>query len=167
MKIKTIELSDSLASRFFKYVTKGPSSACWEWMGGRTALGYGRLRVSKEYGIIKAHRLSYFIYHGDPGNMHVLHKCDNPSCVNPDHLFLGTHADNMKDASTKGIWAGKGRGVSRNKGMENGSAKLEDEVIDDIRALASEGKLYQREIALIFSISQGHVSQIVNAQKRV
>lgn len=76
------------------------SSGCWEWTKTRLPKGYGLFRVLNQK---LAHRVSYTIFHGPIfGELHVLHKCDNPPCVNPDHLFLGTPKDNTKDMIIKG-----------------------------------------------------------------
>lgn len=84
---------------FWPKVVKGPE--CWGWAGAKTPDGYGKLKTSGHR--IYAHRLSYEIHHGPiPYGQHVLHRCDNPSCTRPDHLFAGTHSDNMKDCLAKG-----------------------------------------------------------------
>lgn len=73
---------------------------CWEWFGGRGESGHGRVYYQGK--IIQAHHLSWILYKGPiPIGLWVLHKCDNPPCVNPDHLWLGTHRDNMDDAKAK------------------------------------------------------------------
>lgn len=87
------------APRFTKHVEK--TESCWLWRGAVDTAGYGdcwfRGRTTG------AHRVSWQIFRGEiPDGLFVLHKCDNPICVNPDHLFLGTHSDNMQDASAKG-----------------------------------------------------------------
>lgn len=82
-------------------VLKG--DGCWEWSGCRTNGGYGRFGRSRRLGWILAHRMSWILAHGEiPPDMCVCHKCDNRICVKPDHLFLGTKQDNIKDCITKG-----------------------------------------------------------------
>lgn len=83
----------------------GPKRECWEWQGTRLPSGYGRIGIAgKGQGVTDlTHRVAYRIANGEiPPGMEVCHTCDNPPCCNPDHLFLGTHADNMRDMSAKG-----------------------------------------------------------------
>ena len=88
-------------TRFWEKVYK---SACWNWTGSLNEKGYGLFRIGGRKGKAeKAHRVSWEMFNGPiPENLHVLHLCDNRKCVNPEHLFLGTHQDNMKDMMTKG-----------------------------------------------------------------
>lgn len=88
-----------LIDRFFKYIQE--TGGCWNWMSGRIPTGYGYLTLRGKN--VYAHRLSWTIFFGPiPEGLCVLHRCDNPSCVRPDHLFLGTLSDNSIDMWRKG-----------------------------------------------------------------
>jgi len=87
------------AARFEAHVDK--SGDCWKWTGPLSDGGYGKFSCGQVKR--RAHRVAYEMYVGPiPDGMHVLHRCDNPPCVNPTHLFLGTHLDNMRDMEAKG-----------------------------------------------------------------
>ncbi len=73
---------------------------CWEWSAGCNSRGYGMVKVNKK--AYSAHRLAYYLAKGAPGQLYVCHSCDNPKCCNPNHLWLGTCADNMRDSYEKG-----------------------------------------------------------------
>ena len=118
---------------------------CWEWSLWKDKDGYGQFTIRKA--IFGAHRVAYVIANRvDLGTMCVCHKCDVPSCVNPRHLFLGTHTDNMRDRTEKGRTA-SGRGDA------NGNAKLTESDVPRIFAMSASG-MTQREIAKIFGVSQ-------------
>ena len=85
--------------RFFQKVNK--TGFCWEWLAGKDKDGYGKIKIRGK--TLQAHRVSWGIHNGPiPEGIGVLHRCDNPSCVNPLHLFLGTTLDNMRDRDAKG-----------------------------------------------------------------
>jgi len=93
-----------LAERFWAKVKRGAPGKCWEWTAKKNNMGYGRIGVRKEAGhsFMLAHRLSYELEYGPfEADAWVLHKCDNPGCVNPEHLFLGNQSDNVRDMHSK------------------------------------------------------------------
>jgi len=105
-------IDEKVKGRFLSKIKK-QKTGCWEWQAGLRT-GYGIIKVEGKS--LGAHRLSWMIYNGDmPEGLYVCHKCDNPKCVNPDHLFIGSHSDNMKDAFNKGrLIIPKGRGFEIN-----------------------------------------------------
>ena len=123
-------MDDDVRSRFWSRVAKGPG--CWEWTGGALPSGYGRLAVHGKDE--RAHRVSWLIHFGEIGSLHVLHRCDNPRCVNPEHLFLGTHADNMRDKATKGRCVNRPR-----RGERVATAKLSAKQVPLIRSEYERG----------------------------
>ena len=141
----------SLKERFWINVSRG--NGCWHWTGYLDPNGYGRINVENTPKL--AHRLSWEIEHGVilTPNQHVCHKCDNPKCVRPSHLFLGDQAKNMADKMAKGRHA---FGVSR--GEAHGCAKLTE---SDVRAIRGSGKA-GKSLAEEFGISNSQVSDIRN-----
>lgn len=96
----------SKPERFRRHFQQGTADECWLWQSGKDKNGYG-LFTFRGDGTVRATRYMWEITHGEaPGRMQVCHRCDNPSCVNPAHLFLGTNLDNHLDMMSKGRWAG-------------------------------------------------------------
>jgi len=148
-----------LARRWEQHVEFGP--VCWRWRAWcDPRWGYGRMHVGTHHRkrMFRAHRLAWLLHRGPiPAGLWVLHRCDNPPCVRPDHLFLGTHDDNMQDMAMKG----RGR-VSA--GMLNPHRKLDTKHIAAIRAAYASGLYSQDALAKEFQIGQTHVSRIVRGE---
>lgn len=141
--------------KFWMRVSKGEPEACWNWIGCLNSRGYGQF-VPKKGPPVSAHRYSFILEHGPVGMFHVLHKCDNRACVNPRHLFLGTHQDNMTDMMKKWRYS---KGVNRPK------AKLTDEKVIEIRARYSEGGISQNKLGEIYGVCDSVICQIVNRKR--
>lgn len=134
--------------RFFKHIDK--ADGCWTWTSSKNSDGYGQFNIC---GASKsAHRVSWELHNGNiPDGMHVLHKCDNPPCVNPEHLFLGTNHDNVLDREAKG----RNR-ASRNKGTKNPSVKITESDVLEIRS----STMKQIELAKKFGVTFQMISRI-------
>jgi hypothetical protein len=137
-----------------------PETGCHVWTGSTDKDGYGTIRCV-DAAHLKAHREAYREYVGDPGYLDVLHKSDNPPCINKDHLFLGTHHDNMADMTRKG----RGR-TPDTRGMRNGAAKLTVQDIEQINNLLSD-KIDRYMIAEAFNIGIDCVGKIYRKERWV
>jgi hypothetical protein len=127
------------------------SGECWLWLGKKNSDGYGELEINKR--TVKAHRYAFQQVSGKsiPSHLEVCHTCDQPACVRPAHLFLGTHSDNMIDMTNKG------RGKQPNlRGEECGASKLTESQVRSIRADTRS----QRAIAADYGVRQNLVSRI-------
>ena len=128
-------------------------SGCWEWHGAKlNARGYGRFLYEGKNRL--AHRVSYALHKGDPEGWMVLHRCNNPKCVNPGHLYLGDQFDNMRDRKAAGWKAATGE--------ENGHAKLTEHSVRNIRAMYALGVANGVELSLLFGVSNFAIYQILN-----
>lgn len=129
-------------------------NGCWEWQGGKNCKGgYGRIKFGYDHHLV--HRISYEYHYGKiPDGMEICHHCDNPICVNPEHLFLGTRSDNMRDMFAKG----RHRPVN---GENNGNSRLTQKQVDSIRKEYSKGDVSQRGLARKYSVTQGCIAGII------
>lgn len=143
--------------RFERKFTPVTESGCWLWLAASNLKGYGYFWFG-EYGHA-AHRAAWIIYRGPiPAGMHVLHKCDTPSCVNPNHLFLGTQQDNTDDMLRKGRAK---CGENSPRGGAHPMAKLTAEMVVEMRRLYSSG-VKRSELARMFSVSPCTSGRIVD-----
>lgn len=138
---------ENLKSRFFVNIAPDPTSTCILWAGSRRPAGYGLLSVEGQ--LVSATHVSWRIKYGEWPDQHVLHRCDNPPCVNPDHLFLGSDQDNAADRGVKGrSWR-----------------KLDDLEVSELLAL-TETRMSIQEIADRFGVTPGYVSNLRHGRYR-
>jgi hypothetical protein len=144
--------------RFWSKVNKGKSDECWNWTAGHDKYGYGKFSIRGRE--VSSHRVAYQIANGSiPNGLCVLHKCDNPPCVNPAHLFVGTHADNVHDKCKKGRAS-----FIAHKGEEHGRAKLNDAQVRQIRERYTAGGVTHRELAREYGVNQSVIGDIVRRE---
>lgn len=148
--------------RFNSYVGKGKKNECWNWKGNKDSLGYGRFHVGKSRNsTMLAHRISFGLATGFEPEA-VCHKCDNPSCCNPNHLEAGTRDYNNKDMKKKGRHWLHTRPEKAVKGEQHGESKLKEVQVLEIRRLYSTGNYKQRDLAQQFGVCQRTIAKIVN-----
>jgi hypothetical protein len=157
----------SAEDRFWNKVKLAPENECWAWVGGKSRKGYG-LFHPKDH-TMHAHRFSWVLENGEiPDSLLVLHKCDNPSCVNPKHLFLGTNKENMEDMTRKGrrvgIRLGKSNFVAL--GDKNPSTKIPDSEIHKIKTKYGSGSYTYRTLAHEYKVSISQIQKIVRGLQR-
>lgn len=173
MKLAAVE------QRFWRSVQK--TDTCWIWTAGKSPQGYGKMRAWGKHA--RAHRVSWVIHKGAiPPGLCVLHRCDNPACVTPDHLFLGTSIDNNIDRDAKGRQArgatsgprlhpermarGAKHGAhtkpeARPRGERNGAAKLLPEQVTAARKDYATGRVRLADIAARLGVTTSTIDQIV------
>ena len=153
----------AIETRFWNKVSKQDNNSCWEWTAALMN-GYGWFSINKKIGPKFAHRVSAFLsglIDNVDSEKHVLHKCDNPKCCNPLHLFTGSNADNVADRVKKG----RTKFVPKN-GELNGMAKLTEIQIHEIRKMYNDENISQSQLAVKFNVKQPHISRIINGVRR-
>jgi hypothetical protein len=150
----------SLEERLWRNIVK-LSDGCWVWLGNCNHRGYGQIgEGGRGRRMLSTHRVSWMVSFGAiPDGLFVLHKCDNPPCVNPGHLFLGTQLDNMRDRSAKGRAPTGDRNIMRKWRPES------RERAEKIRELFKTGTYTQRQLADEFNVCPSYVSQILAGKR--
>lgn len=145
-----VQKGGTLGARLAAGLQDGPWG-CWLWTGSKNAKGYGQISIAWSKPAF-THRVAWMIAHGEwPGELCVLHRCDVPACCNPDHLFLGTRADNNADMRAKGR-----AGFSPRGGEECGKAKLTWQQVREIRASELNGPA----LGKIYGVCRSTISQV-------
>lgn len=152
---KTVRMGATPKEYLMARVKVDPVTGCWNWTESTFRMGHGRFSCVAIGPQMHASRGSWFIHKGDPGDMLVCHSCDNPPCCNPDHLFLGTYADNSEDCVSKGRHA---------YGVKQGRAKLNDEKVRAIRWLNGPGLMARKEIAGYAGVSVALIDQVMQGK---
>jgi hypothetical protein len=151
--------TDTIGERLARRL-KVTETGCWEWQGGVTRWGYGRIgKGGRDAGWESAHRVAWKLTHGDTGDLYVLHSCDNPPCCNPDHLFLGTPKDNTQDMVQKG----RHRTA---KGDAHSSSTLTDAQVGEMRALYPTTVHTFRELGALYGVSKEQARRVVRGLRR-
>jgi len=149
-----MDIREKDIQRFWNKVNVGDLDDCWEWQGSKSFDGYGRLSVSGK--TIASHRISWVISNGKiPKDLCVLHRCDNPGCVNPNHLFLGTRKDNVYDAMRKNRRANV-------QGENAGNSKLTEKDVISIREEYRAGGISQNQLARKYNVTQANIWMVIH-----
>lgn len=158
-KYTAFTLEERIAAFWAKVDKSGGADACWLWTAYRCRKTYGRFNWNGYQQ--NDHRVAYQILFGDiPEGLIVCHRCDNPPCVNPAHLFLGTPLENMLDKIAKDR-------CNLPSGLQHWKGKLSDAQIAEIRRRAASGKVKQRNLAKEFGVSPQRINDIVRGRDRV
>ena len=154
-----VDLTPDWINRFWSKVDRsGGPDACWPWTGVRGPLGYGRIHSPRpNRRNLHAHRIAWTMTRGEiPDGLCVCHSCDNPSCCNPAHLWLGTNAENTADRHRKGRSARGGR-----VGVVNSRARLNEDKVREIRFRVARGES-QKAVAASLGVTDGMVNHVVH-----
>lgn len=148
---------ENVMTRFLSFVQKG--ELCWLWIGWRDKDGYGRFWLNGKSIVATAASVRILKNIRVPAGTLCLHSCDNTSCVNPDHIFLGSQKDNIQDCLRKGRRDRVRPPLLR--GEQNNHAILNREQVLEIRTIYSRGGMSKRELALRYGVSHGNIKQII------
>ncbi len=140
------------SDRFYEKIMADPNSGCWLWTGSLDRHGYGQLSCLGSHRPHRAHRLSYELHYGPIGRACVLHKCDTPACVNPQHLTLGTQTENLADMRAKGRWK-----ATPSYGEKHGMSKLTADAVTHIR----RREMSQQKYADMYGVCRTAVSAVM------
>lgn len=143
--------SSEMHERFWSKVDVCESLRCWHWRGHRDENGYGKFLVGGK--CVTASRVAFFLRNGEWPN-HACHKCDNPPCCNPDHIFSGTHQDNMRDMMEK-------RRHKAYCGERHGSARLTDKTVLEIRKKYKAGNVSMINLAKQYGVSFSSIQRVL------
>lgn len=150
--------------RFWQYVDKsGGDDACWPWIGAADPNGYGRFYVGESNGGSRSkltHRIAFWLESG-ASPVAVCHRCDNPPCCNPRHLFGGTRGDNNRDMAAKGRHWSRTRPECILRGEKHPQAKLTPAIAQEIKAIYAGGGITQRALGASFGVSQRTVAKVI------
>ena len=160
-------------TRFLKKIEAVRSvDGCWEWQGAKSPHGYGLYSFRWKSGgrqTFLAHIFSYQIHFGGTNKLMVCHKCDNPPCVNPDHLFLGTASDNIQDSIRKGRWNHNNSPATPwyLRPLDSSKQEKADAFvarIREIRERAAEGRLTYRELGSMYGLKSNAIHAIATGR---
>lgn len=148
----------SALERFHESIDHSDQFGCHLWKGAKSDKGYGHLSINDK--MVKAHRFAWELANGPiPVGLSVCHHCDNPPCVNPKHLFLGTHADNMQDMRSKGRCRPGTPGT--NTARRGIRVKLTEENVREIRARHASGSISRNKLAIEFEVTPRIIGLVV------
>lgn len=147
-------IDEPLISRFLDKIHFDPDTDCWIWSAAKTLDGYGHFGLKNNRNC-RAHRFMYWLNHGEmPKHMEISHSCDTRECVNPSHLKLATHYDNIQECKARGR-------VYDKSGSNNPKAKLDERHVEAIRLLYHTNNYSYDDLALIFKVGKSTITNII------